>query len=58
MNADQLKEFLNDMVTFLGALDKVLPPGKVDDDLVAWLQSVKDQPWTCDLLHRALAAKK
>lgn len=56
MNPDQLKEALNDIISILAALQKVLPT-KIDADLIAWLQTVQNDEWMLELLVNVLKRK-
>ena len=49
MNASQLQEFIGEVLVFLQALDKAIP-NKIDEELISFLQAVKDQPWFTELL--------
>ncbi len=53
MTSGQLKDFLGEVVTFLQALDKLIP-SKLDADLIAWLQEIEQQDLTLELIVKAL----
>jgi len=57
MTADELKSFLDEMSTFFHALDKVLPD-KIDGQLINWIESVREDEWTCELLLKVLSKIK
>lgn len=57
MTADQLKANLEDLITILQALDRLLP-NKVDEELISFLQSVTQHDWLLGLLLKALELSK
>jgi hypothetical protein len=56
MTAPDLKEFVEDLIVFLQALDKLLP-NKVDADLISFLQGVEAHPWLSEIMLRVLSRK-
>jgi hypothetical protein len=54
---ENLQETTREFVTFLQALDKVVP-NKVDEELTGFLQSLDSQPWLYDLLLNSLNMAK
>lgn len=57
MNEAQLKKFLEEMSVFLKALDKALP-GRVDLDMIQFLESTMDNDWGLSMLLNTLAGVK
>jgi hypothetical protein len=57
MTPDQLKASLEDLITILQALDRLLP-NKVDEELISFLQSVTQHDWLLGLLLKALELSK
>lgn len=57
MTSKELQEFIGEVITFLQAVDKVIP-SKIDQELVAFLQGIKDIPWLADMLVKVLGNKK
>jgi hypothetical protein len=54
---DNLSDLLNELKPFLLDLDRVLP-GKVDADLISFVESALAHPWQLQLLHNSLAQAK
>ena len=44
------------MITFLEAVDSIIPE-RIDADLIAWLKSIEQHEWTCDIIVKALGTK-
>jgi Tfp pilus assembly protein PilO len=57
MTPEQLKANLEDLITTLQALDRLLP-NKVDEELISFLQSVTQHDWLLGLLLKALELSK
>lgn len=57
MKQDDIKLAIQDVVTFLNDLDRVLP-GKVEVELLEFLNTVQDNEWTLDLLVNAIGQTK
>jgi hypothetical protein len=57
MTPEQFKANLEDLITTLQALDRLLP-NKVDEELISFLQSVTQHDWLLGLLLKALELSK
>lgn len=57
MDEKQLKVFLDDMAIFLHNLNETVMPGKIDPDLIGYLQSTAENAWHLQKLHESLPKK-
>jgi hypothetical protein len=57
VSPDQLKANLEDLITILQALDRLLP-NRIEGDLILFLQSVTQHEWLLGLLLKALEMSK